>query len=255
MAEPRLNQRLSRSPAGMIAGGLVIVGVVLWMFVSKALLLVAGLGAFGPGILREFGWLKDHDEYQRLAAHRAGYHAYLVGGIAVVLVASGLALSGGDVGDADEWVRFILIVMWGSWMFSALMEYWGARKTASRILMTFGSFWALFVIASLVGDAHIPRDAHDLWLMVQGMLAGTLFVAPFFVLAWTSTRWPRRSGGWLLAIALVFTAITAPIGGLDWSTILVRDVLLIVPLIATGIALLREPTEPDEGAPAPDPAS
>lgn len=108
-----------------------------------------------------------------------------MGRVAAVLVASGLALSSGVVGDADEWARFILIVMWGSWMFSALTEYWGVRKTASRILMTFGSFWALFVIASLVGDAHIPRDRHDPWLMVQGMLAGIFFVVPFFVLAWT----------------------------------------------------------------------
>ncbi|HSM16107.1 MAG TPA: hypothetical protein VK845_03790 [Gemmatimonadales bacterium] len=60
---------------GLIAGGFVIVGVLLLMFVAKGLLFVAGLGAFGPGILRELGWLRDQDEFQRRAAHRAGYHA------------------------------------------------------------------------------------------------------------------------------------------------------------------------------------
>ncbi len=65
---------------GLIAGGLVILGVLLSMFVAESLLVVAGVGAFGPGILRELGLLRDHDEFQRQAAHRAGYHAYLIDG-------------------------------------------------------------------------------------------------------------------------------------------------------------------------------
>jgi len=235
------------STAGLVAGALVVIGVLLWMFVSKGLLFVAGLGAFGPGILREVGLLRDHDEYQRQAAHRAGYHAYLAGGLVVALVASGLAWRGGEIRDAAEWVLFILVVMWGAWMFSALLAYWGARKTAVRILRTFGAFWAVFVVASLAGDAHWPRNAHDLWLAVQGVLAGTMFVAPFFVLAWTADRWPRRTGGFLLAVAALFLAVTAPIGGLQWSTILVRDTLLVAPLVVTGIALLREVPEADDG--------
>lgn len=247
MTDRSADARRLPEPAGLIAGGLVVLGVLLWMFVSKSLLFVAGLGAFGPGLLRELGWLNDQDEYQRQAAHRAGYHAYLIGGLSVILVASGLARAQ-ETDAAAEWVRFILVVLWGSWLFSALMAYWGARKTAARILATFGSFWALFVLASLVGDARIPRTPHDLWMQVLGLLAGTMFVAPFFVLAWTAGRSPRRTGGWLLAVAALFAVVTAPIGGLPWSTVLVRDALLIAPLVATGIALLRESADPDERA-------
>ncbi len=77
MAEHTEGRRLPPLP-GLIAGGLVILGLLLMAFVSEGLLVVAGLGAFGPGILRELGWLKDQDEFQRQAAHRAGYHAYLI---------------------------------------------------------------------------------------------------------------------------------------------------------------------------------
>ena len=43
----------------------VVLGVGLWMTVGKELLWVAGLGAFGPGLLRELGWQNDQDEFQR----------------------------------------------------------------------------------------------------------------------------------------------------------------------------------------------
>jgi len=45
-----------------------------------------GVGAFGPGILRELGWLKDQDEFQRRAAHRAGYHAFAVTGLVAFFI-------------------------------------------------------------------------------------------------------------------------------------------------------------------------
>jgi hypothetical protein len=133
------NQRLL-SPAGIIAGTLVSLGIVLWMFVSKGLLFVAGLGAFGPGILRELGWLRDHDEFQRQAAHRAGYHAYLVAGTAAVAVLALLEWRATSLEDATEWIRFIVVVSWLTWLFSSLLGYWGARKTVSVLLLTVGSF-------------------------------------------------------------------------------------------------------------------
>ena len=59
----------------LIAGGMVVAGFLLtgisWWF-----LLLAAFGTFGPGILREMGWLRDQDEFQRQAVHRAGYHAF-----------------------------------------------------------------------------------------------------------------------------------------------------------------------------------
>lgn len=246
MTEAAARRRLPTLP-GLIAGALVILGVLLWMFVSKGLLFLAGLGAFGPGFLRELGWLRDHDEFQRAAAHRAGYHAYLIGGLLTVTLASALGWREGRIPDAAEWLRLILIVLWLTWLFSALSAYWGARKTASRVLLTFGSFWALFVIAELVGDFQLPRNAHDFWMGLLGLGAGVMFVGPFFLLAWSAGRWPRRTGIILLGVAAVFAVITAPRGGLRWSTVLLTDALLLVPLIGSGIALLREAADSEEG--------
>ena len=65
MTEASTRRALPGLP-GLIAGALVILGVFLFMFAHKALLIVAGLGIFGPGILRELGWLGDQDEFQRL---------------------------------------------------------------------------------------------------------------------------------------------------------------------------------------------
>ena len=239
---------------GLIAGGLVILGVLLSMFVAAGLLVVAGLGAFGPGILREVGWLRDKDEFQRQAAYRAGYHAYLIGGLASVLVVSALRWRGTNLEDSSEWIMLILVILWMTWLFSALLTYWGARKTASRVLMIFGSFWAVFVIASIIGESGNTLE------LLLGVLMGSLVVAPFFALAWTAGRWPRRTGAALLAVSALFLVIFVPLQvarPLKLSTILVTDALLLVPLIASGVALLRDADRDDpdgddsddEGAP------
>lgn len=48
--------------------------------------------------------------------------------------------------DSSEWIMFMLVVLWTTRLFSALLAYWGARKTASAVLNAFGSFWAVFVL-------------------------------------------------------------------------------------------------------------
>ncbi len=235
-------------PAGLIAGGLVILGVLLSMFVAEGLLVVAGLGAFGPGILRELGWLKDHDEFQRQAAHRAGYHAYLIGGLAAVLAVSGLRWRGANQGGA-EWIMLILVVLWTTWLFSALLAYWGARKTASAVLNVFGSFWAVFVLASIIGEAESIVD------ILLGSLMGSIVVVPFFVLARKAGRWPRRTGAALLAVAVLFLEMFVPAWvarSFRLSSLLITAMLLIVPLVASGIALLREDPQSEGGGAPPD---
>jgi len=228
-------------PPGLIAGGLVIAGVLLSMFVHEGFLALAGLGAFGPGILRELGLLSDHDEFQRHAAHRAGYHAYLVGGLATAFVVAALRSRGGTLDDSSEWVTLILLLLWTTWLFSAMLDYWGARKTASRVLMVFGSFWTVFVGAQVVGGLVGPEP-----LQLIGVLMGLVIVGPFFLLAWTAGRWPRGTGGALLAISALFLAIFGPGwagGSLQLPSVLVTATLLLVPLIASGIALLRDRSE------------
>ncbi len=229
---------------GLIAGGLVTVGVLLSMFVAEGLLVVAGLGAFGPGILRELNWLRDQDEFQRQAARRAGYHAYLIGGLATVLIVSALRWHETNLEDSSEWIMLILVILWMTWLFSALLAYWGARKTTSGMLTVFGSFWAVFVIASIIGESGNAAE------LLLGMLMGFIVVAPFFVLAWTARRWPRRTGGALLAVSSLFLLMFTPrwaSGSLKLSAVILTGALLLGPLIASGIALLL-----DEG-PSDDP--
>jgi hypothetical protein len=229
---------------GLIAGGLVVCGVLLWMFVSRSLLFVAGLGAFGPGLLRELGWLRDHDEFQRQAAHRAGYHAYLIGGFAAILVLSGLEWIV-ELDQSAEWIRFVLLLLWMSWMFSALLSYWGAQRTASLVLVTFGSFWAVFVVASLIGESGSDSDFSE---AILGILVGVTLVAAFFVPAWTAHRWPRITGVVLLLVSVGFGVVFGRKGALQWSTVALTNTLLLVPLMVSGIALVRVKTAHDDEA-------
>lgn len=237
MNEPRGRRR--PSVPGLIAGGLVGAGILLWMFVSRGFLFVAGLGAFGPGILRELGWLRDHDEFQREGAHRAGYHAYLVGGLAAVIVLAIVDWQGTTAEDATEWIRFIVFVLWLTWLFSALLAYWGPERTTALLLRTVGAFWAVFVVADILGSAAMPRNAHDVWTGLLGLGAAILFVAPFFVLGWTVHRWPRRTGIALLVMAAVLLAVLGGRRNFQWSTYVMTRTLMVGPMIATGIALLR----------------
>ncbi len=234
---------------GLVAAGFVILGVLLSMFVAEGFLALAGLGAFGPGILSELGWLRDHDEFQRQAAHRAGYHAYLIGGLATAFVVSALRSREATLEDSPEWVMLILVVLWTTWLFSALLAYWGARKTASAVLNVFGSFWAVFVLASIIGEAENIVD------ILLGSLMGSIVVVPFFVLARKAGRWPRWTGAALLAVAVLFLVMFVP----GWATrsfrlpsLLITAMLLIVPLVASGIALLREDPQSEEGGAPPD---
>lgn len=236
MGEQTEARRLPPLP-GLIAGGLVILGLFLSIFVAEGFLILAGLGAFGPGILRELGWLRDQDEFQRQAAHRAGYHAYLIGGLIAVTI-SAVALLGANLEGGAEWVGLILIVMWTTWLFSSLLAYWGARKTASRILTVFGSFWAVFVLAHFVGQP--PWQEPGGW---AGVLVGVVLLGSFFGLAWMAGRRPRLTGRLLLAVSALFSLIVIPTWAarsLNLSAILFTATLLLVPLIASGIALLRE---------------
>jgi hypothetical protein len=141
------------------------------------------------------------------AAHRAGYHAYLIGGLATALIVSGLQWREATLAGSSGWVLLILPILWMSWMFGALLEYRGARTTASRILMVFGSFRAVFVIADVIGESNSISD------YLLGSLMACLVVPPFFVLAWAAGRWPRPTGAALLAVSTLFLLIFVPVWG------------------------------------------
>ncbi len=234
--------------ATLIAAGLVILGLLLDTFVAQGLLVVAGLGAFGPGILRELGFLPGQDEFQRRTAYRAGFHAYLAGGSASVLIVSGLRWGEPNSDVPTEWIVLILLLLWISWLFSALLAYWGAQKTATRVLSVFGSFWAVFFLAHVV---EALKGTEPLQLI--GVIVGLVLVGPYFILAWTAQRWPRATGGVLLAVSVLFAVIFGPAwwgDSLPLPTVLVTATLLLLPLVACGLALLREkPDDEDDWAP------
>ena len=229
---------------GFIAGFVVAVGILLMMFVSNIFLIVAALGAFGPGVLRELGWLKDHDEFQRRAAHRAGYHAYLVVGLITAALGSVFSLEGQVIDDPVELIRSLLVLLWIAWMFSSLMSYWGARKTTSTILAIFGSFWTVFIIASFMGGD--PDSNISLTESILGFLFGMSLIAAFFVPAWTAYRWPKPTGVVLVIVATCLLLLFYSGGrgeSLQWTSILLTDSMLILPLYICGIALIREKDE------------
>ena len=231
MSKPAAPKRWRPTRTNLIAGGLVIGGFILtevnwWFF-----LLVAA-GTFGPGILREVGWLRDKDEFQRQAAHRAGYHAFLtVGLVAFLLVV--FFRTGGTMEHPHRLVTFFLALLWFTWFFSSLLAYWGAQKTAARILIAFGCVWLVFTIVSNLGPE---------WTGWAALLLHPLLAAPFFVLAWLSTRWPRIAGVMLLVESLfLFVLIGLPT--IARTSILemftgVVFILFFGPLLVSGIALL-----------------
>jgi len=228
------------SATTLIAGSLILAGFLLtsvnWWF-----LLLAAVGTFGPGILREAGLLDDMDEFQREAAYRAGYHAYVTMGVmAFVLVA--YFRSGGTFEHPERMASFVLVLLWCSWFLSSLLAYWGPQKTARRVLLAFGSVWLAFTILSNTGSE---------WNGWAAVLLHPLLAAPFFALAWLSRIWPRFSGVLLLAVASFLAWF------MGWLTDpslerFVGDGLFVVfigPLIASGIVLLtvRQNT-PDDGS-------
>ncbi len=219
------------SPATVIGGVLVVVGFFLtqvtwghWGFLA-----LVGVGTFGPGILRELGWLRDQDEFQRRAAHRAGYHAFIVTGLAAFLIYA-YTRSGGTLKLPEELSLVYIALLWFTWMFSSLFSYYGPHKTAFRVLFTFGCVWGVFNIVS---------NLHDLVAMAMQLLVTT---APFFVLAYASRRWPRVAGGLLVALSIFFLSVYFGMSQFDRLALVVKAstaVLFIGPLLASGVALLQ----------------
>lgn len=214
-------------PATLVAGTLVVTGVVLAATVDMVFLVVFGIGVFGPGALREMGFLKDQDEFQREANRAAGYRALLAAGLFLSLWLA-LAQRGTTSVDSDLALSMagILILLVVVWLLNALFTYWDAEQAVSRILVVFGSFWLVFTV--------ISHPIEPVTLLLEARLA-----LPFFVLAWTARRWPRSTGTLLVLVALymffAFDLYEAFTTRLDAWLVLLTTFL---PLLACGLALL-----------------
>jgi hypothetical protein len=209
---------------GIASTVLVIAGLALGATVDMAWWIVFGLGAFGPAVLRALGVLRDLDEFQREAVRRAGYHAYLAGGVflcAVVIAKQwGTANLDHDAFPASAGLAVLVIV----YFMSRLVSFWGAQGAAFRILLAFGSFWLTFTVMSHGGVE---------------MLAEAVVSLPFFLLAFASRRFPRSSGLLLLvagALAFWLFRLGRAFHG-DQGAVMVI-VAFVVPLVAMGVALL-----------------
>ena len=237
---PKLDllSRLHPTPTKLAAGSLVVLGYLLsdplhisWWFIA-----LTGLGTFGPGILRELGWLKDKDECQQSAARRAGYHAFLVTGLAAFLCIAFFRSGERNVQHLEELATFFLIILWFTWMFSSLVSYWGARKTVVRTLLAYGGCWFLFnILANL---------RHPIVLIMQ-----CLITLPFFGGAYLSWRWPRTTG-WLLLAASAFFFRFFHLHQFNPNGMVVNAstaVLFIGPLCASGLCLLFSKSLASEG--------
>jgi hypothetical protein len=230
MPEPEDRKRWQPTRTNLVAGGMVVAGFMLtginWWF-----LLLAALGTFGPGILREIGWLSDKDEFQRQAGYRAGYHAFLTAGLVSFYLMAFFRSEERMVKDPEELATLFLAILWFTWFLSSLLDYWGPQKTAARILCAFGSVWLVFTVVSNLGSE---------WTGWMALLLHPLLTLPFFVLAWLSQRWPRTTGVLLLVASIFFMQLfgffrSSPLG---LVTRCITFTLFLGPLLASGIALL-----------------
>lgn len=226
--------------ATLIQGAVVALGLMLWMTVDKAWILVAGLGAFVPGILRELGLVRDLDEFQRDASRRAAFHAYLVGGLATAAIVSAIHLTGGEVAYPGELLTLVLAILWMTWLFSYLLAFWGPRRTATAVLSAFGAFWLLFAVLDGASGAETPVEG------VIGVLMHLLFVLPFALGAYGARRWPRATGWALVAAGLFLAVMLGKPSSQPWTTRLMTLTILAVPILASGIGLVRVEEPPAE---------
>ena len=211
---------------------LTAAGLIAGVSVHKGWLILAAVGLFAPGILRQFRLLRDRDELQLRLIHEAGYRAFLA--VGVILFATIIATGWNDLNMDDDPIQapLLLALMLMVFFLSYLFDFWGPVKAAFRVLLTFGSFWLLFVILS---NAREPAA-----------LAMELLVPlPLFLLAFASRRWPRVTGAILLALAAFaffffhFERAFSGVPGMLYTLL-----LLWLPLVACGIALLAGGRQP-----------
>jgi hypothetical protein len=218
----------------LAAAALVTLGLLLCSLTWKFLWLVA-LGTFGPGVLREFGWLDDEDEFRRQAARRAGYHAYLAGGLLTFFLLGVFRDDPAADATPAALLATILVVMWFTWLLSSLFSFWGARRATVRLLLTFGMVWLLFNLLANTGSEYSGPVA----IFMQCSLA-----LPFFGAAYCARRWPRLAGLLLLLFALfffLFFHLYEIIGSGDplGKGRAIVLTLFVGPLVAGGVGLLR----------------
>ena len=230
MIEPEARERWRPTRTNLVAGAIVIAGFWLTSLSWWFFLLVA-LGTFGPGVLRELGWLDDKDEFQRRADHRAGYHAFLTSGLLAFALVAFFRSGERAIENTHRLATLFLALLWFTWLLSSLIAYWGPQKAAAWILRIFGSVVLVFTIVSNLGPE---------WTGWAALLLHPLLAVPFFALAWLSGRRPRVSGILLLAVSVFLYLLFGMHreSGLGLIPEGVTFIFVLGPLLAGGVALL-----------------
>lgn len=208
--------------AVLVVAGFLLASVSWWFFI------LSGVGACGPGILRELGVLKDKDEFQRRAAYRAGYHAFLATGFFGFVLVAIVRTTKSELKNPGELATLMLAMLWLTWFLSSLLNYCGARKASLRMLRGFGVAWLAFALA-------------DAGREPLGWLMASLPALPFFAMAGLCWKWPRVAGALMVAIAAAMYWFFGyydndRMGGLIVNTGVA--LLLCGPLVGCGAALL-----------------
>ncbi len=231
------SQSLKRFSPFTLAGGVLVVAGLMLTAVNWGFLVLVAVGAFGPGLLRELGWVRDKDELQLQAARRAGYHAFLAGGTVSILLIAWVRDAAEPLSHLEEIAPAILVVMWFVWLFSSLFAYWGPAKTALRVLVIFGLVWLLFNILANTGSQYQG---------MTGLVLQSLLALPFFLLAWLAGIRPRLAGSILIGCSAFFFYFfhLYEIFGPDPLAMgrIIVVVLFIGPLLACGLMLLKTAT-------------
>jgi hypothetical protein len=226
-------------PASAAGAAAFVIGCVLAVAFHGGFFLLAALGAVGPTLLRQVGFLDDQDEFQKQAAAAASTYAFVASVVVATAVLVAKAWKGPLDRDPDAWLWLILFGVVLAVRFAAYAwRFWNPQKAALRVLLAFGTLWLVFVVLS---HGLEPKS-----LAAEGLVVA----APFFVLAALSRRFPRSVGVLLVGFAIagafffhVFTPRPTPRG---WSGPVYVVLFLLLPLALTGVGLLGARPEREE---------
>lgn len=228
--------RLRKSPVGVIAFLLFVAGLWLGVTTHRGFMILMVLGAFGPGVVRQFGLLNDLDEFQKEAAARSGLRAYLVSAIFLMVVIIAQSWHRLDLGNEPVPAATVVAVMLVVYYSSYCLSFWDVPTAVSRVLLAFGLFWLAFVVLSHAGE---PAS-----LLAEGLVVP----GPFILCAILCRWWPRIVGLMLLAasVGAIFFFHMLPIVETDLQRVfqnIFMMALIPLPLAIAGVALVMSPRE------------
>jgi hypothetical protein len=238
MNEVRSGSRWNLPRTAWIAFGVILLSVLVALLRSfiqptlerelyhlSGLLLLAGL--FGPGLLRESGLLRDRDEFQAAAARRAGFRAFLTGGITLLMLAHFMPwpdppVMGRELPKLP--LQTTLLVMLLTYVCSYLLDYWGTRRGATVILGTMAALSAFGAILDEMPDLmHVLIDLR--------------FSAGFLLALLIARRYLQVAGLFLFAMLLLILVNAHALANTSHLPILA---LLTTPPLICGVAMIRE---------------